>query len=312
MQFCTSFLIVHEPGRREYKLLFGIPEKILVPQTDKDFLTKTALFLEGKVVGYHRICFSNYFRKTNELFVIKTGQPKDKVQSIPGVAPGAKILLHAQGEQRVRDAVNFLEKIASSGKNLEEIPEKIFIEANARLSVNLGLSERFLSFLRLGVFVSFLAFICGALLMIDEPVFIINKSPSVPLGIYWIDRMTIPKKGDIVIIDIPESIRQLAYERKYVSKSAKLLKPLAANGNDEICLTKDQEFKINGESFGYFLDKDADGKKMPKMFSGCEKIRTNEIGVASKKHNSFDSRYFGPVPKESIVGKAKPVWIWNG
>jgi type IV secretory pathway protease TraF len=44
---------------------------------------------------------------------------------------------------------------------------------------------------------------------------------------------------------------------------------------------------------------------------GCRVLRRDEVFLfAAGNVASFDSRYFGPVGREAILGEAVPLWTW--
>lgn len=147
---------------------------------------------------------------------------------------------------------------------------------------------------------------------VSGPFLIINKSPSLPLGVYWVEKTNQFQKGDILLLNLPKSIKEIAVKRRYMPKQAQLMKPLVASYEDSVCVNRKGEFLINQKKFGQRLETDSSGRKMPKMLSGCIRLQRDEIVVASLKENSFDSRYFGPLLKEFISGKAHAILVWEG
>lgn len=55
-----------------------------------------------------------------------------------------------------------------------------------------------------------------------------------------------------------------------------------------------------------------DGRGRPLApWSGCRPLAHGEVFLlASHSPASFDSRYFGPVQREAILGEALPLWTW--
>src|SRR4051812_16095691 len=83
---------------------------------------------------------------------------------------------------------------------------------------------------------------------------LINFTPSIPRGLYWISPGMRPQRGDLVIFPIPESVRELVYERRYVPRSIRLLaKPVAAVGGDRVCV-RDHQLVVNGHVAGNVLE----------------------------------------------------------
>jgi conjugative transfer signal peptidase TraF len=130
---------------------------------------------------------------------------------------------------------------------------------------------------------------------------LINFTPSIPRGVYWISPGVRPQRGDLVAFPLPESVRELLYERQYVPRSIRLLaKPVAALGGDHVCV-RDHELVVNGHVAGKVLTVDRDGKPMP-QYSGCGVLPPSELFVSTEHDNSFDSRYFGAIELPVVRG----------
>ncbi|TIS13749.1 MAG: S26 family signal peptidase, partial [Mesorhizobium sp.] len=52
----------------------------------------------------------------------------------------------------------------------------------------------------------------------------------------------------------------------------------------------------------------AEGRPLP-WWNGCRALGDNEVFLlGSDKNRSFDSRYFGPVPTQNVIGRLVPLW----
>lgn len=135
---------------------------------------------------------------------------------------------------------------------------------------------------------------------------IVNVTPSIPPGIYWVSANGTPKRGDLVTFPIPEAARDLLRERGYVPESVKLLsKPVAAIGGDHVCV-RDHHLFINEGAVSTVLQLDRLGRPMPES-RFCGSLLASELFVATHHDNSFDSRNFGPVPLAAIRGRLTPL-----
>lgn len=131
--------------------------------------------------------------------------------------------------------------------------------------------------------------------------FLVNFTPSIPRGFYWISLGVRPQPGDLVAFPIPERVRELVYERRYVPRSIRLLaKPVVAVGGDHVCI-RDHRLVVNGQVAGNALSVDREGKSMPR-YSGCGVLQPDELFVATDHDTSFDSRYFGPIDRSVVRG----------
>jgi conjugative transfer signal peptidase TraF len=136
--------------------------------------------------------------------------------------------------------------------------------------------------------------------------FLINFTPSIARGVYWISRGARLGRGDLVAFPIPERVRELVYERGYIPRSIRLLaKPIVAVGGDRVCV-RDGGLFINDERLGDMLDVDTEGRPMPR-YSGCGVLGPEEVFAAVEHGRSFDSRYFGPIALEVVRGKLIPL-----
>ena len=145
-------------------------------------------------------------------------------------------------------------------------------------------------------------------LFVKFPVKVIyNPSTSAPKGTYLIVNSTI-QKGDYVLSNIPEQARILAEKRRYLPENIPILKPMVAGPWDHICIKNGRLF-INGKSIAMLLKQDSKGRKLV-PWTGCRVLYENELFLLSTyTHLSYDSRYFGPVTRKLIIGKAIPLWV---
>ncbi|MQT39297.1 DUF2840 domain-containing protein, partial [Pseudomonas helleri] len=86
-----------EPRFKLY-LRFGEPARTL--QLDR--WRRCAVFLPNAVLCRIRWQANDYGTIRWQLMVMQAATPLDAVQRIPGVQPGARLLLHAEGENAVR------------------------------------------------------------------------------------------------------------------------------------------------------------------------------------------------------------------
>jgi conjugative transfer signal peptidase TraF len=139
---------------------------------------------------------------------------------------------------------------------------------------------------------------------------LINYTPSIPRGIYWISPGVQPQRGDLVAVPTPESVRALVYERGYVPRSIELLaKPVVAVGGDDVCV-REHELIVNGQMAGTVLDVDRAGQPMPR-YLGCDVLAPTQVFLATSNDHSFDSRYFGPVEIKTIRGTLAPLLTFS-
>jgi len=138
-----------------------------------------------------------------------------------------------------------------------------------------------------------------------------NRTPSLPLGLYWLSRgvpATAAKPGALVAFAVPDGVRSLVEERHYLPPGAMLVKPVVAIPGDRVC-TDGTAFTVNGRSLGGILTQDSAGRPLP-HYEGCGAVSKGWLFVASHYAKSFDSRTFGPLPDRAIRGTVTPLWTY--
>jgi conjugative transfer signal peptidase TraF len=144
---------------------------------------------------------------------------------------------------------------------------------------------------------------------------ILNQTPSLPRGLYWLTRdvrIDTLKPGQLVWVQLPEQLEHLAKQRRYLPPhpDAHLLKPVAGRPGDVWCVRAGALF-VEERALGPVHTHDSRGRPMPALPERCERLLSDQILVASPQPRSFDARYFGPTPATSILGRAHPVLIWE-
>lgn len=134
------------------------------------------------------------------------------------------------------------------------------------------------------------------------PRLIYNTSNSAPVGWYHLDPNTPYTLGSKVAAFAPEPARKLAAERGYLPTHIPLLKTIFAVPGDQICvqdgtLAVENRLKVSVDS------EDQMGRLMP-ILEGCYVVGEDEFLLLSNDvQASWDSRYFGPVSRENILGQ---------
>ena len=136
-----------------------------------------------------------------------------------------------------------------------------------------------------------------------------NGSASVRLGLYRIESVATYQRGDLVLVQPPDAARQIAVERGYLPDGVPLVKRIEAVAGDIVC-AESGRMSVNGALVTEALTVDSLGRSLA-PWGGCRTLDHDEflvlmVGVAA----SFDSRYFGPIIRADIVGKAVPLWTW--
>ena len=133
-----------------------------------------------------------------------------------------------------------------------------------------------------------------------------NASASAPIGLYVIKLGAALEVGDMVAARAPEGARQLAATRGYLPSGVPLVKRVAAMNGSEVCALR-ARILVDGRTVAHRRKRDAQGRDMP-WWSGCRRLQSGEILLLNRAAASFDSRYFGPVDRSAILGKAVLIW----
>lgn len=137
-----------------------------------------------------------------------------------------------------------------------------------------------------------------------KPVLLYNPSESAPIGWYKLDKQTNIKTDDLVAVYAPEWARKLADERRYIPYDNPLIKRVVAIGGDKVC-RKNNRISIPNYADTIVFERDSSGREMP-VWSECWTLNPGEVFVISANDVAgFDSRYFGPVGPDNILGKVK-------
>jgi conjugative transfer signal peptidase TraF len=141
------------------------------------------------------------------------------------------------------------------------------------------------------------------------PVLLFNPSTSAPRGWYWLSREAPTRIGQFALARLPTAVAALADERRYVPLGTNLLKAVAAFHGDYVCADGIQ-VRINRLIVAKPLTEDSQHRSLA-AWRGCLVLPAQRYFLLSTTNPaSFDSRYFGPLEGESIVGRAVPLWTW--
>lgn len=135
-----------------------------------------------------------------------------------------------------------------------------------------------------------------------------NASASVPVGLYTVEPATDLRTGDLVVTRLPASAVALASQRHYLPANVPLIKPVMAHEADTICRWNDAVF-VNGDKIGAALPTDRAHRPLPR-WQGCLTLSPKQVFVMNPSvPHSFDGRYFGPIERHLIMGRAHPIYI---
>jgi len=139
------------------------------------------------------------------------------------------------------------------------------------------------------------------------PRLIWNASASVPIGLYAIRPAGALQVTELVVVRPPTPLASFLDERRYLPKGVPMLKRILALPGQTVCRT-DRTITVDGTAMGQALDHDRSGRALP-VWRGCRAVAGDEVFLMNwQSEDSFDGRYFGPLPASTIVGRADPLW----
>jgi conjugative transfer signal peptidase TraF len=140
-----------------------------------------------------------------------------------------------------------------------------------------------------------------------RPVLVYNGSASAPVGFYRLLAAPTVRRGDLVLVPVPRPAAALAAARGYIPPSVPLVKRVAATAGATVCAVAER-ISIDGRHVADRLAADRKGRRLP-AWSGCRRLMPGQIFLLMESvPDSFDSRYFGPVGADSVIGRLAPLW----
>ena len=147
--------------------------------------------------------------------------------------------------------------------------------------------------------------LAGLAIVAPGPSLLWNRSESEPRGLY-VRSAAAPSRGQIIAFPAPSSVLTYDSGRMGYLRHMPILKEVAAMSGDTVC-TLDGKLVINGVWRAPVLVHDSDRRPLPR-WRACRRLGEGEFFVFSNRiPNSFDSRYYGPVRREAIVGVFRPL-----
>ncbi len=133
----TRVALAYIDQRFDLYLRFGEPSRIL----RLDHWRRCALFLPGAMLCRIRWQANAYGTIRWQLMVMQTATPLDAVQRIPGVQPGARLLLHAEGDANVRAVLERIDGIEALGIAAADTSPAYWRTLGNRLAARLPLPD---------------------------------------------------------------------------------------------------------------------------------------------------------------------------
>jgi len=134
-----------------------------------------------------------------------------------------------------------------------------------------------------------------------KPRLLYNPSQSAAIGWYRVQSNFPIERGAQVAAYGPEWARRLADDRGYLPYDYPLIKTVWAVEGEEVCYNN-QSVSVPKRPDIPVLGQDVLGRDMPQK-SGCLVVKSGEyLLISPDVQAGFDSRYFGPVGEQNIIG----------
>ncbi len=131
----TRVSLAYIEQRINLYLRFGHPARTM--QLDR--WRRCAVFLPAAIFCRIRWQANDYGTVRWQLMVLQACTPLDVMQSIPGIRPGARLLLHAEGEQKARSVLAQIDAIEALGIDPADVSPAYWRTLGNRLAARLPL-----------------------------------------------------------------------------------------------------------------------------------------------------------------------------
>ena len=139
------------------------------------------------------------------------------------------------------------------------------------------------------------------------PHYIWNASMSVPIGLYHVQPATALAVTELVAIKPPDLLAAFLGLNGYLPIGVPMLKRVLALPGQTVC-RDGLKIAVDGIDVGEAHERDGRDRPLP-VWQGCQIIADGDVFVMNwQSADSFDSRYFGPLPASAVIGRAVPVW----
>ena len=141
-------------------------------------------------------------------------------------------------------------------------------------------------------------------------VFYLNVTRSLPAGLY----MRIPgkecRRGDYIVYEPPEEVREVIIKNGWGDGKHNFLKRVGATAGEKYSIDAvTRAFEIEGKYIGQAYEKDNAGNPLPTLRGKFEVPKDYVLPVATGAR-SFDGRYSGAIAKSRIKARVVPILTW--
>ena len=134
-----------------------------------------------------------------------------------------------------------------------------------------------------------------------------NASASVPVGLYLIETIDGRYVSELVAVVPPEPLATFLAAGNYLPHGVPMLKHVLALPGQTVC-REGLVVTVDKVAVGMARERDGQGRALP-VWQGCLVISQDALFLMnSQSADSLDGRYFGPLPRSAVTGRAHPVW----
>lgn len=139
-----------------------------------------------------------------------------------------------------------------------------------------------------------------------------NTSSSIPKGVYYrtSDSPENISVGDIVVFEPSKKILDYAHQREYMPQDViYMMKYVGSTDGDTV--SSGDNFTVGDRSYGKIMKNDSKGRKLVPYSEKDYTVKDDEFIAYGTHPRSFDSRFYGPIPKENIICRVKPLLLFG-
>lgn len=134
-----------------------------------------------------------------------------------------------------------------------------------------------------------------------------NASASVPVGLYLLEMTDERYFTELVAVVPPEPLATFLAAGNYLPRGVPMLKHVLALPGQTVC-RDGLVVTVDKVAVGMALERDRQGRALP-VWQGCRVVPEDALFLMnSRSADSLDGRYFGPLPRSAVTGRAHPVW----
>ena len=134
-----------------------------------------------------------------------------------------------------------------------------------------------------------------------------NASASAPVGLYLLESTDERYVSELVAVVPPEPLASFLAAGDYLPRGVPMLKHVLALPGQTVC-RDGLVVTVDKVAVGMARERDRRGRSLP-VWQGCRVVAEDALFLMnSRSADSLDGRYFGPLPRSAVTGRAHPIW----